>query len=143
MSRLCLLSVTGAAIALAFAVPHDSASHAGEKSKNRFFEMRIYTTHPGKLPELNKRFREHTNKLFVKHGMELVGYWVPTAEKEKDNTLVYILAYPNKEARDKAWKGFINDPEWKAAFQASRVNGPLVKKVESKFMTPTDYSPIK
>ena len=113
---------------------------AAEKEKTHFFEMRTYITHDGKLPLLHKRFRDHTNKLFVKHGMKLVGYWTPTDE---DNKLVYILAYPNKEARDKSWKAFINDPDWKKAFKASRVDGPIVKKVISQYLHPTDYSPIK
>lgn len=114
----------------------------------RFYELRIYTTHDGKLDELNARFRNHTNKLFKKHGMELVAYWTP-AEASKsmpyqpDNTLIYVLAYPSKEAREKSWKGFINDPDWKQAFQASRVDGPLVKRVQNCFMQPTDYSPIQ
>lgn len=113
--------------------------------ETRLFEMRTYYTNPGKLPDLHKRFREHTNKLFVKHGMELIGYWT-LAEgdaEEKDNTLVYILAYPNREAREASWKAFMDDPEWKAAYEASHKDGPLVKKVEAKFLNPTDYSPIK
>ncbi|MFO0916029.1 MAG: NIPSNAP family protein [Pirellulales bacterium] len=113
--------------------------------ETRLFEMRTYVTNPGKLPELHKRFREHTNKLFVKHGMELIGYWT-LAEgeaEEKDNTLVYILAYPSREAREKSWKAFSDDPEWKAAYEASHKDGVLVKKVEVKFLNPTDYSPIK
>ena len=107
---------------------------------NRVFEMRTYHTHPGKLEALHKRFREHTNALFVKHGMTLVGYWVP---QDQEETLVYVLAYPSKEARDEAWKAFGNDPDWKAAFEASRKDGPLVKKVESSFLNATDYSPIQ
>ena len=75
--------------------------------------------------------------------MQLVGYWTPTDEALKNNTLVYILAYKDKAAREKAWAGFRNDPDWKKAFQASREDGPIVKKVDSKFLTPTDYSPIK
>lgn len=106
----------------------------------RVFEMRTYHTHDGKLEALNQRFRKHTNALFVKHGMTLVGYWVPEDQKE---TLVYILAYPSKAARETSWKGFMNDPDWKAAFQASRSDGPLVKKVESQFLHATDYSPIQ
>ncbi len=106
---------------------------------NRVFEMRTYHTHEGKLEDLHARFRNHTNALFVKHGMSLIGYWTPEDQPE---TLVYILAYPSKEAREKAWKGFIDDPEWKAAFEASRKDGPLVKKVESSFLQATDYSPI-
>ena len=75
--------------------------------------------------------------------MDLIGYWTPVEGEEKDNTLVYILAYPNREARDASWKAFAADPDWRAAYAASRADGPLVKKVESKFLSPTDYSPIK
>lgn len=109
-------------------------------SGERIFEMRTYHTHPGKLEALHKRFREDTNALFVKHGMTLVGYWVP---EDQEETLIYLLAYPSKEAREKAWEGFMNDPVWKAAFAASRTDGPLVKKVDSRFLKATDYSPIQ
>ncbi len=109
----------------------------------RLFEMRTYITHDGRLDALNARFRNHTNKLFVKHGMELVGYWVPTTEPDSKNTLVYILAYPSQEARDASWKAFVADEAWKQAKAASEADGPIVKKVISQFLKPTDYSPIK
>jgi hypothetical protein len=114
-----------------------------QAADNRFFEMRTYTAHPGKLVDLNKRFREHTNRLFVKHGMTLIGYWTPTDGPEAENTLVYILAYPSREARDESWKAFRADPDWIKASTESEMNGKIVLKVESKFLTPTDYSPIK
>jgi hypothetical protein len=114
--------------------------HADKSPGNRVFEMRTYYTHPGKLSALNKRFREHTNAIFVKHGMTLVGYWIPEGS---DDTLVYILAYPSKEAREAAWKAFGQDPDWKKAFAESRQDGPLVKKVDSQFLSATDYSPIQ
>lgn len=116
---------------------------AEEKKVNRFFEMRIYTTHPGKLDDLHARFRNHTNRLFKKHGMELVGYWTPAEGDEAEHTLVYILAYPDRAARDASWKAFRDDPDWKKAYEASHQNGPIVKNVESRFLTPTDYSPIQ
>lgn len=109
----------------------------------RYFEQRIYVAHDGKFDALNQRFRDHTCRLFEKHGMELIGFWIPTDEERSKNTLIYILAYPSKEARDASWEGFMNDPEWKAAYEASHVDGPLVKSVESIFMTGTDYSAIK
>jgi hypothetical protein len=110
----------------------------------RFFEMRTYHTTPGKLEALHARFRDHTNRLFKKHGITLVGYWVPTdKEKGAENTLIYILAYPNREAREKSWNGFVNDPEWKTARAASEVNGKLVDRVEAVYMNATDYSPIR
>jgi len=109
-------------------------------SGGRYFEMRTYHAHPGKMNALNKRFRDHTNRLFVKHGIDLVGYWEPVDQKD---TLVYIIAYPSKEARDKSWDAFQNDPEWKKAKAESEKDGALVAKVDQVFMTPTDYSPIK
>jgi hypothetical protein len=112
-------------------------------AKERVFEMRTYIAAPGKLDDLNARFRNHTNKLFVKHGMELIGYWTPTADPASKNTLIYILAFPSKDAADKAWKAFRDDPEWKKVVAETEANGKLVEKVESVYMKPTDYSPIK
>jgi hypothetical protein len=119
-----------------------SNARAADKS-DRLFEMRTYTANDGKFQDLHKRFRDHTNKLFVKHGMELVGYWVPAEGPESENTLIYILAYPNREAREKSWKAFQADPEWHKARDASEVGGKLVKKVDIKYLNPTDYSPLK
>jgi hypothetical protein len=115
---------------------HESKTTAG----SRTFEMRTYYAHPGKIEDLHKRFREHTATLFKKHGMENVGYWVPN---DKPDVLVYILAYPSKEAADASWKAFREDPEWQKARAASEANGPLVAKVESSWLRSTDYSPIR
>jgi hypothetical protein len=110
---------------------------------NRVFEIRTYTTHEGKLDDLHARFRDHTNYIFVRHGMTLVGYWTPSDGPESKNTLVYILAYPSMEAREKAWAGFLADPDWKKAFADSKKNGNIVEKVDSKFLNATDYSPLQ
>ena len=103
------------------------------------FEMRTYYANDGKLDDLLTRFRDHTVALFEKHGMENVGYFVP--QDNPENVLVYFLSYPTRDARKASWKGFVSDPDWKEAFAASRVNGKLVAKVESKFLSLTDYSP--
>ena len=113
---------------------------------SRVFEMRTYYAAPGKLEDLQARFRDHTVKLFEKHGMTNVGYWVPVDEKTGQptgNTLVYILAYPNLEARTKSWEGFRTDPAWNTARNESEKNGKLVEKVDSVFLKATDYSAIK
>jgi hypothetical protein len=117
-------------------------SAADEKPKMRLFEMRTYTANEGKLDALNARFRDHTLRLFEKHGMTNVGYWTPDGERSKD-TLIYIIAFPDKEARAKAFKAFGDDPDWKKAASASEANGKLVKKIDSVFLNPTDYSPMK
>ena len=105
--------------------------------------MRTYTAAEGKLEALHARFRDHTNKLFQKHGMTLIGYWTPADGPTSKNTLIYILAYPDKDAREKAWKDFQADPEWVKAKNDSEKDGKLVDGVVSVFMNPTDYSPIK
>jgi hypothetical protein len=111
---------------------------------SRCFELRTYYAAPGKLEELHARFRNHTLKLFKKHGMEVVGFWGPTdKEKGSENTLVYILAFPSRDARDKAWRDFRSDPEWQAVAQESEKNGKLTEKIDSVIMMATDYSPAK
>jgi hypothetical protein len=111
---------------------------------SRCFEIRTYIAAPGKLEELHARFRNHTMKLFKKHGMEVVGFWGPTdKEKGSENTLVYVLAFPSREAREKAWKEFRDDPEWQKVQSESEKNGKLPEKIESVILMATDYSPIK
>lgn len=135
---LAVLCLSGAA-ALRLAAADESKARKSAGGE-RFFEMRTYYAAEGKIDALNSRFRDHTNKLFQKHGMELVGYWQPV---DKKDVLVYILAYPSREAREKSWKDFMADPDWQAAHKASETKGKLVAKIESVYMTPTDYSPIK
>jgi hypothetical protein len=107
--------------------------------ETRMYELRTYIAAPGKLDALHARFRDHTVKLFEKHGMTNIGYWVPV--DNKDNKLIYLLAYPSREARDKSWKAFTADPEWQKVKKATEVNGPIVASVEHRFLKPTDYSP--
>jgi hypothetical protein len=112
--------------------------------KERFFELRTYTAAPGKLDALNKRFREHTNGLFKKHGMTIIGFWTPADEPRSKDTLIYILAYPDRESREKSWKEFQADPDWVKAKSESEMGGPLLAHPpESVYINPTDYSPIK
>ena len=112
-------------------------------AKPRLFEIRTYTTEPGKLDALHARFREHTTKLFEKHGMTNIGYWTPVDEPRSKDTLIYVLAHDNDEAAKKSWEGFRNDPDWVNVRTASEATGPIVRKVESVFLNPTDYSVIR
>jgi hypothetical protein len=106
------------------------------------YELRTYTTNEGKLKNLNARFRDHTVKLFKKHGIESVGYWVPTDEKRSKNTLIYVIKHKSRDAAKASWKAFGSDPDWKKAAKESQVDGRiLAKKPESVYMTATDYSP--
>ncbi len=131
-------------LALLGLTPGASAAETkGDAPAERCFEMRTYTANPGKLAALHTRFRDHTNALFVKHGMALVGYWTPTGDEAAPDTLIYILAYPSREAREASWKAFSADPDWITAKAASEVDGPLVGKVVAVFMKPTDYSPLR
>ena len=119
------------------------AEPAESKPAARVFEIRTYTAAEGKLDELHARFRDHTMRLFEKHGMTNVGYWSPMDEPATQNTLIYILAHESRDAASKSWAGFRADPEWHKARDASEVNGKLTAKVESVYATATDYSPMK
>jgi hypothetical protein len=111
---------------------------------SRCFELRTYTAAPGKFEALNKRFRDHTCALFKKHGMEIVGFWIPSdKEQGAENKLIYILAHKSREAAKKSWAAFGADPDWKKARTDSEVNGKLTDKVESVYMSATDYSAMK
>ena len=114
------------------------ATLAQEMPRTPVFELRTYTTNEGKLDDLHARFREHTMALFEKHGMHNVGYWVPD---DQPNTLIYLISHTSLEAAEDSWQAFGADPEWRAVYQASIADGRLVKKIDSIFMTPTDYSP--
>jgi hypothetical protein len=111
-------------------------------AKPRVFELRTYTPAEGKAEAMNKRFRDHTCTLFQKHGMELIGFWTPREGKDKDK-LVYILAFPSREAASASWKAFQADPAWQSVHAESEKDGKLVIKVDSVFLDPTDYSPMK
>ena len=133
-NRAMLLRILLLMLTLATALP----SSAAEKD-TRCFEMRTYFAAPGKLDDLLARFRDHTVKLFEKHGITNIGYWVPI--ENKDNKLVYVIAFPNREAREKSWRGFGADPDWQRALKASEEKGKLLTKAESVFLGATDFSP--
>jgi hypothetical protein len=116
---------------------------ASAQTSNRVFELRTYTAAPGKLDALHKRFRDHTVRLLSKHGMSHVGYWAPADAPLAENTLIYVLAHKSREAAKKSWDDFRADPEWVKVRDESQKDGPLTTKVESVFLNPTDYSPLK
>jgi hypothetical protein len=129
---------------MAATVSAAETSSASVVSDGKTYELRTYIAAPGKLEQLHARFRNHTNKLLEKHGMKLLGFWVPQdKEKGADTTLVYVVEHASRKAADDSWKAFRADQEWIAAKAESEKNGPLTSKVESVFMNPTDYSRLK
>ena len=142
MSRKTLLSICllAAASVVGYGVMKTNSTEA---ASTRVFELRTYTASEGKLDALNARFRDHTTKIFKKHGMTNIGYWVPQDGPDHNNKLIYILAHANREAAKASWDAFRTDPEWQKVQKESEVNGKLTTKVESVFMDPTDYSPMK
>jgi hypothetical protein len=145
MKTIFAAFILAVAIANTQAAETNAAPTSPSAAKDsRCFEMRTYYAAPGKLEELNKRFRDHTCRLFEKHGMKNIGYWIPAdADKGATNTLVYIIAHKSREDAKKSWAAFINDPEWKKVHAESEANGKLVEKIESVFLSATDYSSLK
>ena len=118
------------------------SAEAAPAENARVYELRTYHCNPGKLDALNERFANHTNRLFVKHGMTLVGYWTPIGEGS-DDTLIYVIGHESREAARKNWSGFVNDPEWKKVAAESEKDGKILEGIESVYLTPTDYSPLR
>ena len=109
----------------------------------KVFELRIYKAPPGNLDNLHARFRNHTTRIFRKHGMEVVGYWSPTSEEERADTLVYMLEHADQDTATASWQAFIGDPEWAEVAAASNANGQILGGIEAKYMVATDYSPMQ
>ncbi len=135
------LKIAGISL-LSMAVGADMFAVSSAQS-GKLYELRIYTSTPGNLDNLNARFRDHTLRIFEKHGMENIGYWTPISEEERDDTLVYIIAHDSQEAADASWDAFIQDPEWAEVAEASNANGQILAGIERKFMVATDYSPMQ
>ena len=137
-----ILSAFLALAAVAIPAMPSVAQETALDPRSALYELRVYHPHPGKLDALNARFREHTLKLFEKHGMRNVAYWVeqPT-EQLPDGKVIYVLAFPSREVRDASWASFVADPEWQAVAANSEAGGKLVARVDSTFMSLADYSP--
>ena len=130
-----------AGVSLGSVLQPGAVAHA--QADKRVFELRTYTAPEGKLEDLKARFRDPTIRIFNKHGMTSVGYWVPQDAPASQNTLIYILAHPSREVATRNWAEFRADPEWQKVSADTQVNGLIVTKVESVFVDPTDFSPIK
>jgi hypothetical protein len=140
--RTLLQSVSAAAFVppRVWGAPESGSKGGGAADSSVAYELRVYHAAAGKLNDLLARFRDHTDKLFARHGMKSVAYWTPTDEPAKSNMLIYILRHPSREAATLNWKSFQDDPEWKSVKAKSEENGSLVDKVDSTYMAMTDFS---
>ena len=122
-------------------VTTEKGQSGGMPSSTVVYELRIYHVVPGKIDALVSRFRDHTMKLFANHGIRSVAYWTALDEPVKSSTFFYILEHPSREAAAANWKAFMDDPAWKSVKTKSEENGKLVEKIDSTFLTLTDFSP--
>ena len=139
MAAWALVFGAGALVGRAF----DTPAALNAQTPGRVFELRTYTAPDGKLGDLHKRFRDHTLRIFQKHGMTNVAYFSPQDQPLAGNTLIYLISHASREAAKASWSAFVADPEWKKVSSESQVNGPIISKVESVYLNPTDYSPLK
>ncbi len=141
--RLMVASIAVFVAGFALGTAREPGSVVRAQVQKRVFEIRTYTANEAKLLDLHARFRNHTLRLFEKHGMTNVGYWSPKDAPLSSNTLIYILSHDSRDAAKENWDSFRKDPEWLKVQKESEANGKLVAKVDSIFMDATDYSPIK
>jgi hypothetical protein len=119
-----------------------TARAADAAADTRVFELRTYTSPAGKLDTLQARFRDNTLRIFARHGMENIGYWLPTDEKDgAGSKITYLIAHKSRDAAKASWASFSADPEWKEVAKASEANGKIVTKVESVYLAVADFSP--
>jgi hypothetical protein len=143
MDKMRLIAVTLGVFAAGFVAGQAFDGGNAEAQGRTVFELRTYTSPEGRLGDLLARFRNDTLRIFEKHGMQNVGYWVPADAPASTNTLIYILAHDSRAAATKSWADFQADPEWRAVRERTQANGPIVSKVESVFLESTDFSPLK
>src|SRR5262245_52340839 len=141
VKRRTLLQALPAATLFPASLWASQQDNTNQKGSTVVYELRIYHAAPGKLGELLARFRDHTIKIFDRHGIKSVAYWTPVDEPQKSNTLVYILQHPSREEAAANWKSFQDDPEWKSVKEKSEANGKLTEKIDSTFLVLTDFSP--
>ena len=120
-----------------------SVSEEASSETEQVFELRTYTAAEGKFSDLLARFRDHTLRIFEKHGMTNVGYWTPQDEPLSANTLIYVLAHPSREEAEQSWRDFSSDPEWQSVAEESQRDGRLIAGLERVFLDPTDFSPMR
>jgi hypothetical protein len=136
------MRLVAALAALAALASTYQLGNAAARQAPRVYELRTYTTLPGRLPALHARFRDHTMRLFEKHGMRNEMYWVPTDSARRDNTMIYVLSHTSREAADASWRAFATDSAWIRVRNASEAAGPiLARNPDRTWMVATDYSP--
>ena len=113
------------------------------QTPTRVFELRTYTANPGKFDAMKARFRDHILPLFKKHNLTVVGFWTYADPPASENTLVYVLAHDSREAAKKNWAAFSADPTRKQVWAETEKDGPINLKVESVYLNPTEFSPVK
>ena len=139
-SLITAIVSSGCMIGNSISVSEDAS--AGSET-DQVFELRTYTAAEGKFDDLLARFRDHTLRIFEKHGMTNVGYWTPQDEPLSANTLIYVLAHPSREEAEQSWRDFSSDPEWQSVAEESQRDGRLIVGLERVFIDPTDFSPMR
>ena len=139
-SLMTATSISGCMIGNTITVEEEASVGA---ETDQVFELRTYTAAEGKFDDLLARFRDHTLRIFEKHGMTNVGYWTPQDEPLSTTTLIYVLAHPSREEAEQSWRDFSSDPEWQSVAEESQRDGRLIVGLERVFLDPTDFSPIR
>ena len=143
ISRWMVAGVVGAVVAGIIGLRPESETAVSAQTPARVFELRTYTANPGKFEAMKARFRDHIIPLFKKHNLTVVGFWTYADPPASENTLVYVLAHESREAAKKNWAAFSADPTRKQVWADTEKDGPINMKVESVYLNPTDFSPVK
>jgi len=106
------------------------------------YELRCYTVAPGKMGDLQHRFRDHTLKFFEKYGIKPIAFFTPIIS-DSNQKFTFILEFKDLAHRESAWTAFMADKDWQQVVSDSNKNGIIVTSVDNKILAPTDFSPLK
>jgi NIPSNAP len=106
------------------------------------YEQRIYSCLPGRMPNLLRRFENHTLEIWKKHGIRQIGFWTVLIG-DGNNDLHYLLVWESLGERERRWSAFIADPAWIAARTGSEKDGPILANVKNTILQPTAFSALR
>jgi hypothetical protein len=142
MKRAFVLGFLAGAVCVAAVATSASQPGAAPEPQHRLFMLRTYFPRAGQMDAVKRRFREHGVAFFKQHGIEVIGFWTPHDEKEKDSKLVYLIAWPSMDAAKAAWKSFGGDPDRKRVWAEYNKEGDIVDHWEAVYLDPIDFSPL-
>jgi hypothetical protein len=126
------------------AVPNIEVPAQDGKRAPRVFELRTYESNNGKtLRRKVKMFNESEIAIFRRCGIQPVFFGETLIGRNMPN-LTYMVAFDDLAARERAWRAFGGDPEWKKIrSMPGYTDAEIVSNISNAILRPLPFSPIR